>query len=530
MKLFFLRNQHKFIPPILQLNILYKLFYLFWTALFGILFFAAVYKYYHHKILIISLSVALWAVLFGLVIVFRHFLNSLSNRTVYLLLISFSLIMLLLSLWAGLKMLVPPFNDTGSVYYAAAEIIQSGSISREINEYTSCYWATETSNHDYFLIYPNNTFLVFYYLCYFKLLLLFVPINLYGASGYGAAVVLNSFSIVCATVFGFLTAKKAKDNTTAFLFLILSCLFVPYYLHAYKAYSDTLSLPYVTMALYFYVNGTQADRDQISVIFYILTGLSLSIGILIKGSILILLVAMSIYTVLRHDSLRRTLYALICLILVCASILTAWPLYKDHCSWIDTTEADQFELPAIHWVMMAAKGDGDYRSEDFWYSQNFPTYEERRRADTEEFVRRVQSYGSARSYISYEIKKVSKVMADGMYAQAVHLTYTFHKVPVLKKLVTDQGQYYPWFYGYITVYITLYYLSILASAFWGIVRKKHSLNTLFHVCLFGVFLFFAFWEFKSRYLLNFVPLFMLCTAFTLSEYADIYEQQKKCIK
>lgn len=435
--------------------------------------------------------------------------------------------MLLLSLWAGLTMMVPPFNDTGSVYYAAAEIIQSGSISREVNEYTTCHWATKTSNHDYFLIYPNNTFLVFYHLCYYKLLLLFAPIDLYGPSGYGAAVVLNSVSIVCATVFGFLTAKKAKDNTTAFLFLILSCLFVPYYLHAYKAYSDTLSLPYVTMALYFYVNGIQTDRDKRAVIFYILTGLSLSIGILIKGSILILLVAMSIYTALRHDSLRRTLYALICLILVCASILSVWPLYKDHCSWIDTTEADQFELPAIHWVMMAAKGGGDYKSKDFWYSQNFPTYEDRKRADMEEFVRRVQSYGSVHGYISYEIEKVSGVMADGMYAQYAHLKHTFPKVPALEEWVSAQGQYYPWFYSYITVYITIYYLSVLASAFWGIARKKHSLNTLFHVCLFGVFVFFAFWEFKSRYLLNFVPLFMLCTAFTLSEYADIYEQHKK---
>lgn len=527
MKLFSLHNHHKFTLPSRHLDILYKLFYLFWTALFGILFFTAVYKYYEYKILIISLSVALWAALFGLVIVFRRFLNSFSDRTVYLLLISFSLIMLLLSLWAGLTMMIPPFHDFGSVYYSAAEIIQNGSISREINEYTTCYWATNTSNHDYFLIYPNSTFLVFYYLCYYKLLLLFVPIDLYGTSGYSAAVVLNSVSIVCAVVFGFLTAKKARDNTTAFLFLVLSFLFVPYYLHAYKAYSDTLSLPYVTMALYFYVKGTQADRDKRAAIFYILTGLSLSIGILIKGSILILLVAMSIYTALRHDSLRKRLYALICLILVCASILTVWPLYKDHCSWIDTTEADRFEMPTMHWVMMAAKGGSGYKSNDFLYSQNFPTYEERRRADTEEFVRRVRSYGSARSYISYEIKKVSKVMADGMYAQYPHLECVFPKIPALEKWVSTQGQYYPWLYGYITVYITLYYLSVLASAFWGIVRKKHSLNTLFHVCLFGVFVFFAFWEFKSRYLLDFVPLFMLCTAFTLSEYADIYKQYKK---
>ncbi|MCM1100875.1 MAG: glycosyltransferase family 39 protein [Clostridium sp.] len=501
-----------------------KAFYAFWTLMFGILCVVAIFGYCNHAFLHFYLAAGIWTILLLAVVFHRDRINAWSDRKVYLLLTVTTLIMFLLTLWAGISMTVPPFNDTATIYYSAVEVIWDGSISREVNEYTACYWATGTSNHDYFLVCPNNhnLFLVLYYVWYYKFLLLFLPLDLYGFSGYAAVVVLNALSIVGTSVFGFLAAKKGKDNTTAFLFLALSGLFVPYYLHAYKAYADTLSLPYVTMALYFYVSAAKEQaKTGKAVIFYILTGLSLAVGALVKGSVLILMVAMIIYTLVNRERLWKKLCAPVILLLVCVLVSQTWTYYKDHCSWIDTSESDRFELPTAHFLMMAAKGGGDYKWEDVQYSLSFPTYEERKQADTEEFIRRVKSHGSAGGYLSYQICKVAEVLADGNYAQYVHLEFTFEAAPALKEWVSSSGKYYPLYYGWITIYITLFYISVFVSAYRGI-RAGGSLNTLLHICLCGALLFFSFWEFKSRYLLNFVPLFMLCTVFTLSEFADLY--------
>ena len=508
-------------------KILFRLFYLLWLPLFAVLFSVSVYKYYNHKLFVIFLSVILWLIALCLIMVFRDLINSLSDHTVYILLSSISILMFIILFLAGRAMWVQPLNDTGTAYYAVGEILRDGSISKEINEYTMTYWSTNTSNHDYFLIYPNTTFLVFYQLCYYRILRVFSPIDLYDTSGYTAAIVLNAVSITLAVIFGFLTAKKAKDNCTAFFFLILSFFFVPYYLHVFKVYSDTLSLPYVTAPLYFYVKGAQTDSGKKTLIYNILAGLLLSLGILVKGSIAILLIAVVIYTLLRPDTLKRTLSTLFCLILVCFAILNIWSLYRDNCSWLDTSEADKYEFPSIHWVMMAAKGGSGYKTADVEYSLSFSTYAERKQADTEEFIRRVKSYNSAHDYIVYQIKKVSNVMANGLYAQSEHLETTFEAAPALADWVSWQGKHYSKFYCYITIYITFFYISMLISAVLGIFRKKHSLTTLFNICFFGLMLFFSFWEFKSRYLLNFVPLFMLCSSFTISECAEIFKSFRK---
>lgn len=505
---------------------LYRLFHLLWLPTFTVLFFVSFLRYYRYdqKFFVLILAAEISLIAIYLVTVCKERINSLSDRTVYLVLAAVSVPMSVLLFLAGQSMWVTPFNDTGTVYYSVAEILRDGSISKEINEYTKTYWATNTSNHDYFLVYPFNTFLVFYELCYYRFLRLFTAVDLYDTSGCNAAILLNTLSIILTVIFGFLTAKKAKDNCTAFLFLTMSFPFVPYYLHVYKVYSDTLSLPYVTAALYFYVKGSQTDNGKKAVLDFVLTGLTLSMGILLKGSVAILLVAVVIYTLLRPVTLRHTFSALLSLLLTCVIVLNVWTLYKNNCSWIDTSEADKYELPTIHCFMMAASGGGGFKLEDLQYSLSFPTYEERRQADTEEFIRRVKSHGSVSGYIDYQVKKVAQVMADGLYAQEGHLQFTYKAAPWL--IDWTLGKYRNIFYCYITTYITLFYISMLASAALGIFRKKHTISTLFNICIFGIFLFFSFFEFKSRYLLNYVPLFMLCYSFAVSECAELYTQYR----
>ena len=501
-----------------------RLFYIVWFFAFLILF-SHTAKQYQHKTLIIFLTVILYASVFLAVLRFRRAVDKLPDRIIYPLIFGILLLITMLLIWSGFTMCVAPFNDTGSAYYAAAEVLKYGHISREVNQYTSCHWATHTSNHDYFLIYPNNLFLVFYQVCYFKILSLFTSIDMYSMAGYRAVAVLNSVSIAAAVFYGVLTAKKCRGNLAALLLLFFSMIFVPYYLHAYKAYSDTLSIPYIAAALFYYTIGQKTEPSSNcrfkKYAFYILCGISLALAALIKGSALILFVAVIVHLILQSKPLLQKLMVFLLLFTSVFLILSGWSVYKNNCSWIDTSRADEFEFPSIHWVMMASVDSGSYRQSDFDYTQSFPTLAQKREANSEEFLRRVKSYGSCTNYLRFEIQKMAAVLADGKYAQTEHLQQTFSRAPSLANWLLNEGDYYNLFYCYITILITLFYFSVLTGSLLGIARGTLHTDTLLHITLFGVLLFFAFWEFKSRYLLNFVPVFMLTLVFSWADWEQM---------
>lgn len=503
-------------------------FYIAWLFIFVILFFSTV-KQYEHKLFIITLTIIFYGGILGFVLRYRRIMDGLSNRIVCMVIFSALLLMLILLLVSGCAMCIAPFNDTGSTYYAAAEVLQHGHISTEINQYTSCYWATHTSNHDYFLIYPNNLFLVFYQVCYYKILSFFLPVDMYSVSGYHAAVLLNSLSIVSAVGCGVFTAKKCRGNCGAILFLLFSVLFIPYYLHAYKAYSDTLSMPYMSAALFCFVLSRKTGSFTISSFQNVfLCGFFLVLGILIKGSALILLVAFIICLILQSRPLKQKLMELTLLSLTVLVLLNSWSVYKDNCSWIDTSRADELEIPSIHWIMMASVGSGGYRQSDFDYTQSYPDLAQKKAAVLEEFLRRVKSYGSCSDFLQFEIQKVAAVLADGKYAQKEHLELTFSSAPGLSNWVSEEGEYYDLFYCYITIFITLFYFSILISILLRIFTKKTlHIDMLFQIIIFGSYLFFSFWEFKSRYLLNFVPVYMLILVFSWIDWERFLSGKKR---
>lgn len=176
---------------------------------------------------------------------------------------------------------------------------------------------------------------------------------------------------------------------------------------------------------------------------------------------------------------------------------------------------------------MASVGSGGYRQSDFDYTQSYPDLAQKKAAALEEFLRRVKSYGSCSDFLQFEIQKVAAVLADGKYAQKEHLELTFSSAPGLSNWVSEEGKYYDLFYCYITIFITLFYFSILISILLRIFTKKTlHIDMLFQIIIFGAYLFFSFWEFKSRYLLNFVPVYMLILVFSWIDWERFLSSKK----
>jgi len=442
-----------------------------------------------------------------------------SDRFMLLALVLSCAVFLFGCLIVGKRMLVPPFNDTGSVYYAVAEIFEEGKISQEINKYTTCAWATHTSNHDYFLIYKNCCFLVWYLLQFFRVLDVILPGGwtyeaFYTEAGLYACLALNLISMCASMIFGFFALKKKAGNPAALAFLLLFCAFLPYYLNIYKAYSDSLSMPYLMLSVLLFFSADQNSTTKRAMLLF-LSGISLSIGALIKGSVYILLVAEVILVFFQKRSVMQRLTVAGALLAACFVVYLSWSICLDHATWIDRRNAEALEFPAIHWIMMASIGDGGYRQEDFDFTASFEGVEAKKTADKEEFVRRVQSYGSPFRYFWFQAKKLAAVLSDGNYAQNAHLYFALPKNGRLRELV--YGSYSNFYTLYISIFSCVFYLSFLASAGMEFLTQKRGLEMFLNVSFFGILLFFSFWEIKSRYLFNFTPLFMMCTVTTWSQ-------------
>lgn len=420
------------------------------------------------------------------------------------------------------EMIVIPFSDTATIWFSAADVAETGHVSTVIDEYSASAWATHTSNNDYLLIYPNSQFLVACLIPYCKILLHF-GVDLRDYLGYSMAAVLNIVLIVASMAFIYLAAKKARGNTCALLTLITGVLFAPYYLHAFKLYSDTMSMPFISLAILLTVCGDSCDRPYKKYIYRFCSGIAVGLGILLKGSILVFAVAVCVYLFVRRRSVSDSIAQVAALLAGIILVNGLWSVCSKDLSWLDQAKADQYELPAVHWIMMASDGVGCYSQSDLEYSLSFDTFAERKSADTAEFIRRVRSHGFI-PHLRFILNKLSSAFNDGLYFQINHLGLL--RRTRIYRLLNTESAFFHYLLAYCTVFVWYFYSGFLVSAIQGI-RRDNGAAFLFNICMFGVILFFSFWECRSRYLLNYTPMFLLSAAFALDSMAKSSAQSRQ---
>lgn len=495
-----------------------RLFQVVGIILFAILIFYTI-KNCKNPFIILPSAIIIVSILLILFLKFKTQINSLTNKQMYSILSAFIILMFLGMVWTAYIMQSNHYNDLGTVYRSIKEIFEDGHICRDINKYTCCGWSTKTSNNDYFVVYPNNQFILFLLLCYYKILSSF-GISISTDLGNYMGSLLNVFMISTAIVFGFFICKKIWNNSGALMYLILSLFFLPYYINAYRFYTDTLSLPFVVSCIFLFFKLKEASSIKHRLIYSCLTGAVLAFGILLKGSMYVLLIAIIIYFVLTIKNYKQFIVLGIMLITF-ASINFAWHQYIDNCNWIDTSAKKELELPITHWIMMASTGTGGFRQEDVEYTLKFPDIATKKIATTEKIKERIQSYKSVINYLNFGLEKIGRAFSDGKFAQNNHLSWYKTRTWIYDYILPD-GVYYKPFYNYITIFIVVIYLLILLSFFSEVKRPIITHGSFMNLCIIGMILFFWLWEIKSRYFLNFTPIYFMCAVNALDGFSRLF--------
>lgn len=417
---------------------------------------------------------------------------------------------------AGYRMLSTPLTDLGAVYNSAWDIATEGRMNPVCTGQEIYSDFFQGSNNDYFLRYHNNLPLLAILAVYYKILS-FCGLGISDLMSNYMSVLLNIGFIMLAVIFGAMAAGNMYGKKGKFLYAVMAALFVPYYINACRFYTDSISMPFLTLAIW--LDTIELKKFKLPYTKYICIGILFSLGALIKGSIYVAFIALCMQLILKHANHFR--FVAVMLITV-VTVQSSWNLYVKNCSWIDMSNNEAWEFPLLTFCAMMGINrtvNGGYSQSDLEYTAQYPTKSERQEANLKMIRYRIGSFGSLQELGEYEFSKAAATWCDGQYMQDNHISWSIEKRGLFDFL-TDGRKYYGFYKIYTQAFTYCIYFFAIAGGLMRLKKPKADDGMFLRLTMLGIILFFMIWESKSRYLLNYTPVFMMAAVGGLEEIED----------
>ncbi|MDR0917736.1 MAG: glycosyltransferase family 39 protein [Oscillospiraceae bacterium] len=310
-------------------------------------------------------------------------------------------------------------------------------------------------------------------------------------------ILLNTLFLFGTYLLTCLTAKKVySDNFKPLAVAVTAAFFPVFYGYTTIYYTDTMSVFWVILGIYFVICGMSSKKKNI--IFWVLSALSLSIGFMIKASVGIILPAVLIWLVCKIKDIgyKKVLsYGLV--FVICFMIFTKCFSFASAQTGINTEESKyEYQFPKLHWVMMGLGGQGGFSQADNRATRGAGNYDEKLEYDKTELKKRLSEYNPI-TFLKFAFwEKATRTWFDGTYF--INQGYLKNKFFNSKLFVVLS-----------TLLQLLLFFGILLSFYEGARSGRKDFTLLFRIALCGIFLFLLVWETRSRYLINFTPFILL---------------------
>ncbi len=428
----------------------------------------------------------------GIMFLARHLLakyQPLVERYDRAILIAFLVLYGILLLVNGFALRFTPAFDMDAVYGGAVQWVREGSFS---------------NYYEYYGYFPNNLGAMTVLHAVFSLA------SLFGISDFFAVGILfNSLLIVATVLVVFLICKKLRGSVGGVLSLLFFLLCVPFSFMGAAFYTDSLSLLFPVLFYYLYLHYKEQETWKMRLVYAAAMAAALTLGMMIKFTVLIVLVAVLI------DGLLCLHWKKVCLFAGCSIILAVAVfgirdavLYHGH---LDREQSRELKTPYLHWVMMGMQNNGYYNPEDYEYTRSFSS-EERSEACLRKAKERVRDMGIG-GLTELFMNKILVCFGDGTYALSDFLDDSPDKESWLHKYILYEGEKYSSYQHFATGMLLMVYFFMLAGAVdclvgraddgeWEILAPRLA-------CL-GILSFLMLWETSGRYFTNFVPMMLVC--------------------
>ncbi len=385
-----------------------------------------------------------------------------------------------------------PFSDCGFIHNAACEYAKGTEFSQAV---------TATVKHEtYFSQFPNNWAMLILLSNYYKLIYAFKG----GISVYDAGL-LNIVFIQIGLFFMFRCMKLIfKDDRKTALGIFLTLGYAPLYTYAAYCYTDSMSLPFVTAAVYLIIKAKRAKSSK--AFFGLTTAASavIAVGYSIKGSLAVLLIASVIYFA-ANLSLKKWIPATMIMAAILIAFSSAVRNYGINSGIATEKQLDAHQFPTVHWIMMGLKDEGGFDVDEHNFTKFQPDFETRK-IKAKEVIRARLNEMSVADMSKHLMKKIGFTWSDGTYYINHHLKKAQDNS--VKSLICHGKKALLYFQSYHFMILIAMALSIISGAFKG---KSDSMAYV-DLAVFGLALFLMIWETRSRYLFNFIPLMIIMAA------------------
>lgn len=344
---------------------------------------------------------------------------------------------------------------------------------------------------------------------------------------YNVSCIVNIFIIDLSIFLSYKLIKNKFNYEKALMFLSLCLGTTPLYTYSTIFYTDTISMVYPVLIYCIYLKL----KENKNIYFYsVLLGVTAFLGSIIKFSVIIILIACLIDMILKNKV--KFIYKKIILIILSYVISSVV-----FCFTINSSKIFSFNMyskspiPPQHWVMMGLTGDGGWSGKEFDFTYKLIKDNNGDRKSVEKtinnkIIERLKNY-KVNGYIKFLTFKNICTWGEGTYSVPDKLSRNPVKKTVIHEIVIYGKKYYSYFVYFSQTTHIIVLTGILISIFYALKNKKQDDFDVLRITVFGLVLFFSLWERRARYLVNYIPIFLILTVSV--DYNKFYRDLKNIL-
>ncbi len=337
---------------------------------------------------------------------------------------------------------------------------------------------------------------------------------------------VNAFVIDLSIVLGILSIRKLWGRKATLpgtaLFGVMS---IPILLYTPFCYTDTLSMPFIVGTFYLLLHFKQFEKTGVlkKLLYGILIGVLCFLAVNIKVTSAIFIIALVLLFV---PKMIKNLFITLSALIVFAIPTVAWKNYQS--SVLDPSK----QVPITHWVMMGVSGNGNWTPADYFIT--FAAIKDGHDVvamNTDAIQYRLQKAGPT-GILQLLGRKIAFVWSDGLFYAPFKLSHGLENPDsFMAQLFSLNGRLFKNIEILFNAVWLAAFLFILTFALRTFKAKESIFILLIKLTMVGIFTFYLIWETRSRYLINFLPLIIILTFYSIRGIATIryQDQVQECL-
>ncbi len=404
-----------------------------------------------------------------------------------------------------------PSGDMSAIYNNAIELVEQGTIAK-INY--------PTTAADYFYYFPNNLGACYLLSVFFGIGSFFEYTDYFFIGCF-----LNAILLVLTIYFSSKICEVLFSKKEGLLILLFYIIMPSFIFSSAAFYTDFLSILFPVLSFYIYLNLEKFNDKKKKTLVYTAFSITISLGLLIKFTSIIMLIAIIISNLLfkkYKQTMLIILYSAVCFLI----INSAFTLTTN--KQLDENLSYQLNTPYTHWIMMGLSGEGRYNPDDYNFTRSFTDVEERNTAINSEILNRMDNLGVDGLYNLWK-SKMKIAFSDGTLGLSDFLDDSPQNSSPFHKFILYSSPNYNIYKAICDASFLLILIINIALSIYLLLSKNHLHKAItLLISQVGIMLFLSIWEVTQRYITNFVPIFII-GATGIFYFINCKKQNKKAM-